>query len=524
MNSATTPHKQSLFARPLFAPGSLAWLSAHHTRLTMRRRMGDMNAARMGVMGVLLVILLGIILAASHRVAMMLLDPATTPLLAQVTGGALGAFIAMLLFSSGLINTAQSIGERSDLDLLLSAPVPPERTAAARLLGATAAASVFPMIVAASTLLMPAILVSPMFALSAVSVVGIALICASLGQMIVVPVHAWLGAPKARLVAQILGIGVTAGPVIAFNLAAARDHSGSMFNSLRTSVEHGLGQWPILGVFADAMIGKPLQAFGLLAFGIGLFALTTRVFGASFARSAATAGPAKRTARITKPIRFSSSGLLRSAFIKELRSIGRDPWLITQLGMQGFALIPIVIVVQGMGGLGAIDATVLVGVVAMMVLFSGQIAASLAWVTASTEQAQDLLDAAPVSRSGMVVAKGFAAFVCSLVVVGALSLWALLTSGLRVGSIIACAATLNTICVILIELWRPKPARRERMMRAGDRSILSIGYAMMTGLSWGVAGGAALLSGWSAAAVAAFLGTLLTAIAWWTSPVRKASD
>ncbi|MCU0881593.1 MAG: hypothetical protein MUF14_02865 [Hyphomonadaceae bacterium] len=522
MKRADAPAPKHLLRKPLLPPGSLAWLSLHYTRLTMRRRAGDLTPARIGVMLGLAIVLVGVMLAASWQVARLLGNPATSLRTELVTGGSMGAFIALLLFSSGLVNTAQSIGERSDLDLLLSAPQRPERTAAARLLGATAAASIFPLIIACCTLLLPAILVSPTYALSLVSVVGVALACAGLGQVVVVPLHAMLGASRARLAAQVLAISVTAGPIIWFNAQAAGQEGASMRTALQASVGSWIDVWPLMGWFAEAMLGRPAQAVSLFLGGALVFAVITRLLGQTFAMHAATAGPVVRKGSSTKPVRFGASDLLGAAMRKEWRSIVRDPWLITQLGMQGFALVPIIIVIQGMGGLAAVQPVVMMAVVTMMVLFSGQIAASLSWVTASTEQAQDLLDAAPVARSTMVLAKALTAIACAMIVIVGLSAWTLWGSGLWAAQVVLVTASLNAVCVVLIELWRPKPSRRDRMMRAGDRSILSIGYAMLSGIGWGLTGSCLFMQAWFAALVPAVFAAGLTAIAWWTSPARRA--
>lgn len=521
MTTAASSAAKPLLRKPTLPPGSLAWLSLHYTRLTLRRRAGDLTPARLGVMLGLLIVLVGVMLAASWQVAKLLGDPATSLRTELVTGGSMGAFIALLLFSSGMINTAQSIGERSDLDLLLSAPHPAERTAAARLLGATAAASVFPVIVACCTLLMPAILVSPTYAFSLVSVLGAALATAGLGQLVVVPLHATLGARHARLAAQILAIAVTAGPIIWFNAEAAGRDGASMRTVLQEAVGSWLDVWPPMTWFSEAMLGRPVQAFSMFAGGALIFAVITRLLGQTFAMHAATAGPVTRKVASTKPVRFGSSSLLGASILKEWRSIVRDPWLITQLGMQGFALVPIIIVVQGMGGLSAVQPVVMMAVVTMMVLFSGQIAASLSWVTASTEQAQDLLDAAPVARSTMVMAKALTAIACAMVLVTGLSAWTLWGNGVWAALVVLATASLNAVCVVLIELWRPKPSRRDRMMRAGDRSIVSIGYAMLSGICWGLTGSCLFMHAWLAALLPALVALGLTGVAWWTSPARR---
>src|SRR5580704_2075771 len=165
-----------------------------------------------------------------------------------------------------------------------------------------------------------------------------ALVASSASLLAALTLFRLLGARRARLYAQILGaiVGIAAVMVGQLPNLLSKDAqatAGHWFADLaaRLPAADSIVWWP-----ARAFIGEPLllAAFVLLAF--GLFTLTTIGLADRFIASAvATAGvsstPARKLNGRSRRFHTQTAAVMRR---KELRLLGRDPWLLTQVGQQ----------------------------------------------------------------------------------------------------------------------------------------------------------------------------------------------
>lgn len=221
------------------------------------------------------------------------------------------------------------------------------------------------------------------------------------------------------------------------------------------------------------------------AISLVLFAATATTMGRRFALSAVTSFGAPSTAgraRRDNPIRFRS-GLGRALRRKEWRLLTRDPWLLSQIMLQVIYTLPVSIVIwrsQGPNGSLAIS------VAPAIVVIAAQLAASLAWLTVSSEDAPELLMTAPVPRrilerrklEAIAVPLAWALGVPIVLLAFSSVLLALYTAAFAVG---AAAST------ALLNFWHPMPGRRVAVLRRHSQSKLIAVFEHTLALLWAVA-------------------------------------
>jgi ABC-2 type transport system permease protein len=183
--------------------------------------------------------------------------------------------------------------------------------------------------------------------------------------------------------------------------------------------------------------------------------LTVRLTSERFIRaSVATAsrGTINLARRSTAALKFGNNS--RSILIvKELRLIGRDPWLLTQLFTQLLYILPLGAMLwrkstQGMpwGWL-------------LGVFLAGSIAGSLAWLTVCAEDVPELLASSPMSTLAIVRAKLTAALipVLALILLPLTFLW---REHLWFGICLVICSAGNAISCALLTIRNPVQAKR----------------------------------------------------------------
>ena len=161
----------------------------------------------------------------------------------------------------------------------------------------------------------------------------------------------------------------------------------------------------------------------------------------------------------------------------------RDPWLASQLLLQIVYTMPISVVIwrsQGAGGSLALAAA------PAIVVIASQLAASLAWIAVSSEDAPEFIASAPVSR-GEVERRKLEAIALPLAILLALPLIGLAWfefAGAAITGGFAVAASASTA---LLNLWHPMPGRRAAVMRRHAQSKLVGLMEHSMALCWAVA-------------------------------------
>lgn len=430
--------------------------------------------------------------------------------------GLVGAFTLMMSVTIAL--TAQSFVERSDLDLLLTSPIPPERILTARCFGIFLSAAQFLLLAITPALIGMAIYSSPQWLSLLLMVLNLAALAQIVGLWLAVVIFRTLGPRRGKTFAQVLAAitGAIFFLVLQLRNLLSQDQRVELFSLFK-----GLSKSPELS--ANSILAIPAHlAFGttwvtwvlpFLCFGALFYAF--KVYGASFAKMTAdlAASDAGQTRKDAAERAFKG-GALRQMVFKEWRLIQRDVASLSQILLRVLYLLPVTFLLVNSSlesGNGFQLKGMVAGVVAM---FASQIAGTLAWVMIQGESHPDLLNLSPYSAKRLRWAKLLAAVLPTLV----LSFFPLLMLGVSLGSLSGLGAFLGVFSAImanvLVVLWRGHPVERAMIIRGRYASrdfwtmlltfVLISLFALSAGLlaSGMVIGFAPMVVGW------VFLGAL----------------
>ncbi|MGH6951347.1 MAG: hypothetical protein ACREH4_10760, partial [Vitreimonas sp.] len=192
-------------------------------------------------------------------------------------------------------------------------------------------------------------------------------------------------------------------------------------------------------------------------------------------------------------------GLARSLVRKEWRLLARDPLLLSQIMLQLLYLLPLFFIFGARLGEDALERFGVAAFAATFVLLSTSLAASLAWLTVSAEDAPDLIAAAPVASDEVSNAKAFAAGVPVVLLMLAPSFGAALISP-PAGAwlFVGCALSIASVC--LMQVWYQTPGSRKDFRRR-KRGSFMVGFAQFF-ITTGWTGSTAFaVSGWALASI-----------------------
>lgn len=467
------------------APGSVGWLLRHELRLAWfnasgagKRRPGN-AAIGLALLGWAALHLLGWV-TVQRLAGVADDDPRILFVISALLAGG-----AALMLSSAIKSSVLVLFERSDLDLLLSSPLPSHSIFSVRLAG-----------VAASTAAVYLFFLAP-FAHAGLlqgqwrwlgvypGVISVAVLCSCAAMLLTLGLVRVLGARRTRVVAQVIGALAGALFVIASQLhsLSSRESQGRVREMLDGLLrQDGMGDHPLL-LPARAMLGEPLPMLLLAALAAVVFVLTARrthrffAHGLQLAASAARAGTAP-----TAPLRprFGRS-LFSTVVVKEWRLIVRDPHLLSQVLLQLLFLLPLFFLifqrsdvqVQALG--------------AGLALLCGSLTGALAWIALSAEDAPDLLLVSPASLSTVRRAKLAAAIMPVLALVAVPLLW--LTVRMPATGLIVCFVVGGAVLGAgLIVFWCGRPGVRSNFKGRGKGGVVMNMLEMFNSLAWGALG------------------------------------
>lgn len=474
------------------APGSFAWLVAHDLRLSARRFRGLFGKLR----GATIALIVVAAMALFHLLAW----PIANWMGAAESGGKPGAlyypalasamiFIMPWLVSQALTGATRALYSRGDHDLLLASPLSARTILSARALAiaveAVSSVAIFLLPIADMNIiagrwhwlaLYPTLLACGLFA-------------TALGLFLTMGLFALAGPRRTRLISQVAATLIGAGFVLSLQIvhvlpAALRDRliaridnpqPGSLFDRagpLWLPVRAAIGQWPNTAIWLIIAIAAFLVAAALLAEGF--------VIGVVRSAGVAAVAQPRRGARRRRGFKAGVGTALRA---KEWRLLVRDPWLVSQLFLQIVYTLPVSVVIwqsQGAGG------SIALSVAPAIVVIASQIAASLAWLTLSSEDAPEFLATAPLSRASIERRK-LEAIAVPLVAFLALPLaglaWFSPTAALWALTFCAGAAASTA----MLNLWHPMPGRRSDMLRRHSQSKFVGMMEHVISLCWAVA-------------------------------------
>ncbi|HEY8579694.1 MAG TPA: hypothetical protein VIL72_07405, partial [Beijerinckiaceae bacterium] len=303
------------------------------------------------------------------------------------------------------------------------------------------------------------------------TLLGAGLLATALGLCVAMALFALIGPRRTRIVAQALAMLIGGGFVVglqALNFAP---------EGLRAAILAGIER-PTPGGPLDpagpwwlpvrAALGEPAALVGWLALGAGAFALACLLLGARFRHATAQAASASSEApmRAPSPMRAFRAGAGAAIRRKEWLSLLRDPWAMSQIGMQALYTLPIAFVLwrsQGPEGSAAL------ALGPTLVVVASQFAASLTWLATSSEDAPDFIATAPVAARVLTRHKMEAVVAPLLLALGpAVLLLALHTPA--DGAIVGLVVVLAGASTALVNLWHPAPASRATLMRRHAQS------------------------------------------------------
>lgn len=507
------------------APGGVRWLLAHELRLAWFNAGASSASASRRRPGTSTILLLGAVWIALHAGAWFVLrgleglDRRALPLLAGVTAALIVGATAML--SSSLKSSVVTLFERSDLDLLLSSPLPTRSIFTVRLAAIVAGTASLYLFLLAPFAHVGLLLGQYAWLGLYPAVLGVAVLCACCGMLLTLGLVRTIGVRRTRVGAQLLGALAGASAFILSQLyvhssqVKQRDVGATLYGML--SRDGSLGPDSAAWLAARAILGEPLPALGLLALAAAVFAGTagyTHRFFVHGLQQTVSRPEIRRAPAQGASYRFRRS-LFETVIAKEWRLILRDPHLISQVLLQLLYLLPLFFVIFSKSTLQ------LPAIVAGLTLLCGSLAGSLAWIVISAEEAPDLLRGAPATRRTVRLAKLSAAVVPPLALVALPLLWLILRA--PVAGLFACFSIVAAVwSAALVVLWCGRPGARSNFKGRGKGSFLSNFLEMMGNLCWGGLGGllAALGAGPVSGAVlagagGALLGSLLVLLAAW---------
>jgi len=467
------------------APGSVGWLLRHELRLAWfnasgagKRRPGN-AAIGLALLGWAALHLLGWV-TVQRLAGVADDDPRILFVISALLAGG-----AALMLSSAIKSSVLVLFERSDLDLLLSSPLPSHSIFSVRLAG-----------VAASTAAVYLFFLAP-FAHAGLlqeqwrwlgvypGVISVAVLCSCAAMLLTLGLVRVLGARRTRVVAQVIGALAGALFVIASQLhsLSSRESQGRVREMLDGLLrQDGMSDHPLL-LPARALLGEPLPMLLLAALAAVVFVLTARrthrffAHGLQLAASAARAGTAP-----TAPLRprFGRS-LFSTVVVKEWRLVVRDPHLLSQVLLQLLFLLPLFFLifqrsdvqVQALG--------------TGLALLCGSLTGALAWIALSAEDAPDLLLVSPASLSTVRRAKLAAAIMPVLALVAVPLLW--LTVRMPATGLIVCFVVGGAVLGAgLIVFWCGRPGVRSNFKGRGKGGVVMNMLEMFNSLAWGALG------------------------------------
>jgi ABC-2 type transport system permease protein len=469
--------------------GSTLWLLGHELRLAWRGRRSA-KAGRAAWVAPALIVGFGAFLALTAGLGLLTAARGgyvqVTPAFAFGVDAGL-ALLFSLMLSSTLAAAANAFYERGDLDLLLSAPVPPRRVLTVRCLGMAATAASLWVYLAAPVVL-PSIVTGDVRWLTVFPVlIGMALAATALGLLIAFGLFRMIGPRATRTLAQVLAAFIGAG---FFLTAQARNFvPRSRLDALGERVSDFASSGAFepdqpLALPARALTGDAAPALALFAAALLLFAVVTTSVGRTFARdAAAAAGAGLRRVRAAKGgVKGFEGGPFGAMVRKELRLIRRDPALLSQVLLRVLYLLPLGFI--AFRNASSRSDLLVAGSAAALVFVTGQLASSFAWITVSAEDAPQLLAAAPARPGELRRAKITAALIpVAVLLVGPLAAltWAAPWAG--AASAVVCAAM--AVSSGLLAVWYERPAKRTdiRRRRSGGSWAGAIAEVLIS-LAW----------------------------------------
>lgn len=477
-------------------PGSFKWLVANEVRLNWRRFAGMLGQAGKvpplaiaALAGVIAHVLAWPVVAALGPIAD---GTARSGADAWPLAGILLAVFCWMIAQS-LFGAIRTLYDRGDLDLLLGSPLPAVRIFAAKSLS-----------IAASTVGSIAVLVLPVANMGVVTgrpqwlaiypvLVSLGLLATAVAVFTAISLFFLFGARRARLVMQLIGAAIGGGFVLIVQVVLLLPDAmqNTVTGVLAASMAPGSRLAAVIGIPVAATLGDMSANFVMLVlavacFGGAVFLLSEPFAKASLAASGQGAVQVQLCSRRRKGFKSRPGPALRR---KEWRLLMRDPGLFAQISLQIIYTLPMVLVLVKSN-----TVPMVVAIVPSIVVIVAQVAASLAWITVSGEDAPELIATAPVNAAAVDASK-FSAIAIPIAGLLAIPVAALALVSIRAAVITAGLAIGASLSTALLNIWHPMPGNRRGMLRRHSQSKLMALIEHIIAMMWAAAAVLAFVAG-----------------------------
>jgi ABC-2 type transport system permease protein len=452
-------------------PGSFLWLFAHDLRLNWRRFTSMFTSIAAAPLAAL-VIGGGLVLHLVAWPVVAMVSPILHPPDGSSTGPLAGLITAIVswMLAQSLFGATRALYDRGDLDLLLGSPL-----VASKVFAAKAAAIAISTFGSVAILTLPlanvgALIDRPAWLAAYPVLIALALIATALGLSLTIWLFGLIGPQRARVYLHVTGAVIGGGFILAAQIVAVlptpwRDSVHAWiaeFSGHAAGNHHNLLRLPIDSLQGDFSAIAILLTVALLSFAAVVKLLGARFANASLSAVGASAGS---TVHNPKPLRFQS-GLGRCLRVKEWRLLVRDPNMLAQLSLQIVYTVPVAVVLLRSEKLPPVLA-----IAPTIVVIAAQVAASLAWLTVSGEDAPELIETAPVTAAAVDRAK-LSAILGPLLIIVTVPLLALASISMHAALIAAACVAGASASTALLNFWHPMPGNRRGMLRRHAQSKL----------------------------------------------------
>jgi ABC-2 type transport system permease protein len=486
----------------MFGRGGVLWLLGHELRITWRNWWAATRRSGARSRIFLYIIMLAALGFGGYWVAKGIshVQPSEAPIVLGLIG-AIFTFLLTLMVSQALMLITEALYQRGDLDLLLASPLPPWRILIVRMAAVALNVATFYLLLVGAVFIWLPVFGGWQWMGFAPSVLALALFATALSIVLARLLFRIIGPKATRIGAQIIASIIGA----AFFLAIQSQNyvpPGERAKAYRVLVEHLI---PVLGnpaspisLPARAAVGDPIALPIWIGVAVIFYLFAVWWFARSYlANASAIAGSGGARRRVDTRTRATRGGVMGSLVRKEWRLILRDPLLLSQILLPIVYFVPMFFALTRLGREGLNDYAV-PSYSAAFVLISTTLAASLAWLTVSAEDAPDLIASAPITRDQLDTTKAIAAgapVLALMVLPAAYSSYLSLFAGFWV--MLGAAGAIISSC--LIAIWYQQPGSRKnfrRRTRAGF--LVNIAQVFITfcwtGATWFAVFGWALIS------------------------------
>lgn len=443
--------------------GTLPWLLWHELQLWWRELRGKwLIVAGALIFSVVLILLVTVWMAvfSTNPGLRTTWSSITQSDAALWTAVVIWIFMFLYLFPLAMGQSVIALFDRGDLDLLVASPMSSQVIFASRLL--SVAIELFLGLCLFAVPISFFLLLSGLFQLLGIfpALMGLTLSTASLAMLLTLWLVKLFGARRARTIAQVLTLVLTAIVFIAAqapNLFQRSDPRG--FSNWLAQMQPWFGGSGLLG--AGSWLWFPARAMffdlpSVLLTGLvsgGLAWLTVETLHRSFIDGTQQSVTLKQSRRPVQETRFTS-GLNQIVLLKEWRVIGRNPYLLSQTFLSIVFLIPLLFVLWR-NDRGSAIASLSTVVTSAGVLIGCNLASTMTLICLSGEEAPDLLKSAPVVGTQLRRLKLLAALIPVWLVLSPLFVILLLKGEAWVLPLLVFVGA--TTCTATLRLWNSKP-------------------------------------------------------------------